>query len=152
MGRLRPPEPPHPEFVRSPAGSFGWLEDRLLHDGWLARLGGEGVAVLALLALAADRHGASFYSRARMAERLGLTREAIDEGLRRLLAVELVALRPWNAGARDGVWQLLPVPKRQAAVSAPPRGPSAPTTIADVLGELGIRRNPVRQPESRGFS
>ena len=152
MGRFRPPAPPRPDLVRNPAGSFGWLEDRLLHDGWLAKLGGDGVAVLALLALAADRHGASFYSRARMAERLGLTREAVDEGLRHLLAVELVALRPWNAGARDGVWQLLPVPTKESAATAPPRSSPGPMTIAAVLGELGIRRSPVRQPDSGGSS
>lgn len=153
MGRLRPPSPPRPDLVRNPTGKFGWLEDRLLHDDWLLRLGAEGTAVIALLALAADRHGASFYSRPRMAQRLGLTREEVDEGLRRLLALELVAFRPWNPGARDGVWQLLPVPTRQTAASAPLRDPSAgPTTIAAVLAELGIRKANARQPESRGSS
>ena len=45
-----------------------------------------------------------------MAERLGLSGGQIDDGLRRLLALELVAFRPWRDGAADGVWQLLPVP------------------------------------------
>jgi len=39
-------------------GSFGWLEDRFLSEGWLARLGPEGSSVLLLLALAADRKNA----------------------------------------------------------------------------------------------
>jgi len=152
VAHLRPPTPPRPDLLRKPSGSFGWLEDRLLHDDWLLRLGGEGTAVLVLLALAADRHGASFYSRTRMAERIGLTREHIDEALRRLLALDLVAFRPWSPGARDGVWQLLPVPTaRAAAAPAPDRKPAGgPTTIAAVLAGLGIHRAPPRQPESSG--
>ena len=152
MGRLRPPPPPppRPDLQRTPSGSFGWLEDRLLHDDWLLRLGGSGVAVLTLLALAADRRGASFYSRARMAERLGLSREEIDEGLRRLLSLELVAHRPWQREARDGVWQLLPVPTRERSTPSEARAAAGPSPIGAVLAELGIRRVTARPPESRG--
>lgn len=123
MGRFRPPTPPRPDLWRKPPESFGWLDARMLHEGWLSRLGAEGSAVLVLLALAADRHGASFYARARMAERLGLSRAQIDEGLKRLQAPELVAHRPWQLGSADGVWQLLPVPLR-ADVPSPESHPS----------------------------
>ena len=140
MTRARHPAPPRPELVRDPVGSFGWLEDRLLHDGHLARLGAGGVAVLTLLALAADRQGASFYGRARMAERLGLSATQIDEGLTRLLALNLVAFRPWRQGATDGVWQLLPVPT--SLIPPPPRssdrGQRGPTSVGDVLACLGF--------------
>ena len=139
MARYRPPPPPRPELVRDPVGSFGWLEDRLLHDGLLAALGAEGVAVMTLLALAADRKGASFYGRARMAERLGLSSGQIDEGLRRLLALELVAFRPWRDGAADGVWQLLPVPtsitqrlRRSSATTA------GATSVGEEIARLGL--------------
>lgn len=127
--------------MRDPVGPFGWLEDRLLHDGILARLGADGVAVMTLLALAADRKGASFYGRARMAERLGLSSEQVDEGLRRLLALELVAFRPWRDGAADGVWQLLPVP---TSITPPLRRSNAtaagPTSIGAELDRLGFAR------------
>lgn len=139
MARFRPPPPPRPELVRDPVGSFGWLEDRLLHDGHLARLGAEGVAVMTLLALAADRKGASFYGRARMAERLGFSSGQIDEGLRRLLALDLVAFRPWRDGAADGVWQLLPVPtsitqrlRRSSATTA------GATSVGEEIARLGL--------------
>ena len=36
-----PPRPPRPEQIRRPAGSFGWLDARLLHDRWLVGLGPE---------------------------------------------------------------------------------------------------------------
>ena len=55
------PKPPHPDIVRQPTARFGWLDDRLLYERWLADLGTEAVAVLVLLALAADSHGASFF-------------------------------------------------------------------------------------------
>ena len=127
--------------MRDPVGSFGWLEDRLLHDGLLAALGAEGVAVMTLLALAADRKGASFYGRARMAERLGLSSGQVDDGLRRLLALELVAFRPWREGAADGVWQLLPVPtsitprrRRSSAMT------SGATSVGEEIARLGLAR------------
>ena len=105
-----PPRPPRPELIRKPAGSFGWLDARLLHDHWLERLGPERVAVLTLLALAADRTGSSFYRRDSMALALSMSRADLDEALRRLLELDLVVHRPWSAGHIDGVWQLLPLP------------------------------------------
>jgi hypothetical protein len=107
-----PPTPPRPELLRRPRGSFGWLDDRLLHDDWLAVLGSEATAVLLLLALAADQRGASFYRRDRMALALSIDHPAIDRALERLLELNLVAFRPWQPGLRDGVWQLLPLPLR----------------------------------------
>ncbi len=112
MKRERP-IPPHPELVRHPPRSFGWLDARLLREEWLARLGPEPVAVLTLLALAADRHGASFYRRETMALALSLPRRELDRSLGRLLELELVAHRPWLPGHLDGVWQLLPLPRPQ---------------------------------------
>ncbi len=109
-----PPRPPRPEQIRRPAGSFGWLEARLLHDGWLDQLGPQRIAVLTLLALAADRTGSSFYRRDSMARALSMPQADLDEALGRLLELELVAHRPWSAGHLDGVWQLLPLPRRRS--------------------------------------
>ena len=123
--------PPRPELLRQPTGRFGWIEDRLLHDGWLAQLGPEGTSVLVLLALAADRYGASFYGRERMATQLSMNRDDVDRALASLLALRLVAHRPWHAGHPDGVWQLLPVPGTQ------PRGGDA-FALGDMLKSLGL--------------
>jgi len=105
-----PAIPPRPELVREPTGRFGWLDDRLLRDEWLSRLGPEPTAVLTLLALAADRRGASFYRRETMALALSMPRHEIDRSLDRLFELGLVDFRPWGAGHIDGVWQLLPLP------------------------------------------
>jgi len=131
MGK-RPIIPPRPELIRQPTGRFGWLEDRLLHDDWLARLGPEGTSVMVLLALAADRHGASFFARERMASKLGISRHDVDQALRRMLEWHLVAHRPWRQGSTDGIWQLLPLPTPK------PRGGEA-VSIGDVFRSLGFQ-------------
>lgn len=137
-----PPAPPRPELVRRPQTAFGWLEAHLLHDRWLARLEPDAVAVLLLLALAADRRGASFFSRLRMAEALGIDVERVDRALDRLLEFDLVALRPWRPGCRDGVWQLLPVAPRALSRSG------TLMTVAELLRSLGV--TPDARPRATG--
>ena len=127
------PEPPYPALFRSPASlAFGWLDARLLHEEWFARLGADATAVLTLLALAADRRGSSFYGRERMGRALGLSRDSMDRALGRLLELSLVAHRPWRPGHPDGVWQLLPLPKPQPAAT---RG-DGPSSVADIIARL----------------
>lgn len=132
MSRPRP-SPPHPGLVRRPQQGFGWIDDLILHDRWLAELGPDATSVLVLFALAADRYGASFYGRARMIAILGINLERIDRALDRLLRLRLVALKPWREGQRDGVWQLLLVPRRDDA----PRAGRA-LSAAQVLKRMGL--------------
>lgn len=147
MSRPRP-RPPRPSLRRSPAEPFGWLEARLLHEGWLARLGPDATSVLLLLALAADGQGASFYSRTRMGERLALASARLDRALAQLLSLGLVAHRPWRPGQREGVWQLLPLPPPLTA-----RRGGGPLSAAALLARLGLApggADPRKPPESRG--
>jgi len=127
------PVPPRPDLERRPRSAFGWLEAELLHDGWLAEIGPHAAAALVLLALAADRRGASFFRRDRMAVRLGISRHELDVALQRLLDCGLVDHRPWRAGLCDGVWQLLPIPERRRADRA-----LRELSAADVLRSLGF--------------
>ena len=134
--------PPRPGLIRQPTGRFGWLEDRLLHDDWLARLGPEGTSVLVLLALAADRHGASFFGRERMASKLGISRHDVDQALARMLQWYLVAHRPWHQGSPDGIWQLLPL---HQSAKRPRHGEVI--SIGDLCRSLGLQ--PPDQPTER---
>jgi hypothetical protein len=134
LNGIGPVPPPVPDQIRKPEGRFGWLDDRLLHEGWLSRLGPEGTAVLALLALASDRQGASFYGRERMASVLGMSRRDVDFALSRLQELDLVAHRPWRAGQADGIWQLLPVPRSERC----PGANAEPVSIRSVLESLGL--------------
>lgn len=130
MPRPRP-APPRPDLVRAPAGAFGWLDARLVREGWLTRVGAEATAVLAFLAIVADRQGVSFYGRDRIAVALDLDRGRVDRALERLLGERLVAFRPWRPGGQDGVWQVLPMPP-----PAPPRARSTPTAVANLVSDL----------------
>lgn len=142
----RPP-PPLPGVVRCARESFGWLEARWLHEGWLERLGPDATSVLVLLALAADRHGVSFYRRDRMAQRLGMTRVAIDQALRTLLDLELIAHRPWRRDDVDGVWQLLPLRAPDLSRTPDTERRSGAGSVANILAQLGFAP-PAKPPES----
>ena len=130
--------PPRPDFIRTPPQGFGWLDGRLLKEGWLQRLGPEPIAVLVLLVLAADRHGASFYGRERMAARLGIDRDAIDQALNRLLELGLIEHRPWRVGNPDGIWQIMPVPQPDIPQHSKDQATPAAVSIGDALKQLGI--------------
>lgn len=133
------PTPPRPDLVRAPAAPYGWLDARLLRDGWLARIGSDGAAVMLFLALVADRTGVSFYGRDRMAQALALERSRLDAALRLLVAEGLVAFRPWRPGLIDGVWQLLALPR---SAPSPRRGPAQPAALGDLVRDLLARRPP----------
>lgn len=133
MNRRAPPVPPRPELERRPRDAFGWLEADLLHDGWLAEVGPHATAMLVLLALAADRRGASFFGRDRMALVLGMSRHEVDVALQQLIDSGLVDHRPWRVGANDGVWQLLPPPARRQ-----PDRARQTLSAADILRRLGF--------------
>lgn len=123
--------PPHPELLRKPTQSFGWLDARLLHEGWVARIGSDGIAVMALLAIAADKHGASFYNRDKMAQYLSMTAQEVDRALARLQELGLVAYQPWRPGCANGIWQLMPVPTPK-----PRRASAEMTTLRKALSEM----------------
>jgi len=131
---MKKPPPPRPDAIREAQAGFGWLDARLLRDRWLPDLGVDAVAVLAFLALAADRCGVSFYARDRMAVDLGIDVPRLDKALDLLREVGLLAHRPWRRDRRDGVWQLLDVPRSQVHDRKPGQA-----TVGDVLLDLGFK-------------
>ncbi|MCB9882224.1 MAG: hypothetical protein H6834_10565, partial [Planctomycetes bacterium] len=100
-------------------------------------LGPQAIAVLLLLALAANRQGASYYGRDRMAHELALQRTDLDQALARLLERGFVAFRPWRSRCPDGVWQLLPLVNRTDDARS-----GEPASIQSVLARLGLTKAP----------
>ncbi len=128
-----PPAPPRPDLIRRPAGGFGWLDARLLHEHWLSEIGPDAIAVLVFLVIAADRRGVSYHGRDRMALALGIDLARVDRALGTLLTAGLVAHRPWRRNPREGVWQVLPLPGKPASSAAGGQG-----AVSDVLRDLGF--------------
>lgn len=106
--RRSPPIVPRPERTRRMAGTpFGWMDARVLRDGWIRLLAPEAVAVYAFLCIVANHDGVSYYRRDRIGLELGLSDAAVHAALERLKALDLVAYRPFHAHAADGFHQVL---------------------------------------------
>lgn len=103
---------PQPDRIRrlDGAGGFGWLDARLIRQGWLERLGCEELAVYVFLCLVGDRQGVSWYRRDRIREALGLGERAVWEALDRLEQLDLVAYQPFHRHASEGFRQVLDLP------------------------------------------
>ena len=108
-----------PDRVRAlgDAAGFGWLDARIMHDGWLAVMTPEELAVYVFLCLSADRQGVSWYRRDRIREAVSLNERALWQALERLEQLDLVAYQPFHRNASEGFRQVLSVP-----AGGPPKG------------------------------
>jgi hypothetical protein len=97
---------------------FGWIDHRLLRDGYLGQCSPEALALYVLLVCAADAQGLSFYSDARIAELLALALPALAQARRQLIALGLIAYQ-------KPLYQLLSLEGEVTAVPSPRRPPRA---------------------------
>ena len=112
-GGRRRSEPivPRPERTRRMAGTpFGWIDARVLREGWVRLLAPEAIAVYTFLCVVANHDGVSYYRRDRIGLELGLSDATVHASLERLKALDLVAYVPFHAHAADGFHQVLSLP------------------------------------------
>ena len=76
---------------KNPPRGFGWIDHRLLRDGYVGRCSAESLALYVLLVCAADAQGLSYYSESRMAELLGLESAVLRSCRRELIGLGLIA-------------------------------------------------------------
>jgi hypothetical protein len=76
---------------KAPPRGFGWIDHRLLRDGYLGRCSTESLALYVLLVCASDAQGLSYYSDSRIAELLGLEPAVLRSCRRQLIDLELIA-------------------------------------------------------------
>ena len=103
---------------------FGWIDHRLLRDGYLGPCSPEALALYVLLVCAADARGLSYYSDARIADLLALALPALAQARRQLIALGLIAYQ-------KPLYQLLSL-EGEAPAEASPRPP--------------LRADPVSEP------
>lgn len=112
MKRRRPTLVPSPDRVRSiRAGTFGWIDHRLVRDGHIQKLSLEDIAVYVFLVLAADRFGVSHWRPDVMGKHLGLDVSDVRRAVARLIDFDLVAFKSYNSHSSDGFFQVLSLPK-----------------------------------------
>jgi hypothetical protein len=103
---------PQPHRVRKIEGSFAWIDHRLLRSGYLQVMEHPDQALYLFLALAADRHGVSFYRKEKICDILGLDWGPFEVARDRLISLKLIAFQSYSALSPNGHYQLLPVDGR----------------------------------------
>ena len=125
---------PQPDRLRRIDGSFAWIDHRLLRNGYLAAMTHQDQGLYLFLALAADRHGVSFYRKEKICDLLGLDFGELEVARDRLINLGLIAFAPYSALSVNGFYQLLPVetpaPDFAAVAPATPPPPPAPVPPA----------------------
>lgn len=100
---------PQPQRVRRIEKSFAWIDPRLLRNGYLQVMTHQDQALYLFLALAADRHGISFYRKEKICDLLGLDFGSFEVARDRLIDLKLMAFEPYSAASPNGHYQVLPV-------------------------------------------
>ena len=75
---------------KNPPRGFGWIDHRLLRDGYLGRCSTESLALYVLLVCASDAQGLSYYSDSRIAELLCVEPSVVRSCRRELIELGLI--------------------------------------------------------------
>lgn len=102
-------KPPRPDRIRSFPRRWAWLDARLLDSETLSSMTGEEAILYLALLCVSDRDGLSWWRDDTLGRRAGLFEDAFHEAKRRLIEKGLVDWRPFRAGGRHGVYQVLPL-------------------------------------------
>ena len=76
---------------KAPPRGFGWVDHRLLRDGYIGRCSPQALALYVLLVCASDAQGLSYYSDPRIAQLLTLEPAILSFARRELIALGLIA-------------------------------------------------------------
>jgi len=126
---------PQPQRVRRIEKSFAWIDHRLLRNGFLQVMSHQDQGLYLFLALAADRHGVSFYRKEKICDALGLDFGPFEVARDRLIHLGLIAFRPYSALSPNGFYQVLPVDGRP------------PDFAGEILSSLGSAGGAKKRPE-----
>jgi hypothetical protein len=76
---------------KAPPRGFGWIDHRLLRDGYIDRCSPQALALYVLLVCASDAQGLSYYSDPRTAQLLTLEPATLSQARRELVDLGLIA-------------------------------------------------------------
>jgi hypothetical protein len=92
---------------------FGWIDHRLLRDGYLLHCSPEALALYVFLVCAADAQGLSYYSESRIAQLLRLDPPTLRQARRQLMELGLITYQ-------NPLYQLLSL-EDDGPAGSPPR-------------------------------
>jgi hypothetical protein len=76
---------------KAPPRGFGWVDHRLLRDGYIGRCSPQALALYVLLVCASDAQGLSYYSDPRIAQLLTLEPATLAQARQELIGLGLIA-------------------------------------------------------------
>jgi hypothetical protein len=134
--------------LRRVPAQFSWVDQRLVHEGYIERCDVAALALYLFLVTVADAQGLSYYGEATLARRLHLGPEALAAARQRLIDVQLIAYRApvYQVLALPGV-QIAPTAAAMAMTSTTTttaverERSTAPVPLAQLFEQLGLRRD-----------
>jgi hypothetical protein len=111
-----------PQRLRQIPAGFGWVDHRLVRDGYLAQADGRAWALYLFLVTVADAQGLSYYSDNAISRRLGMDPVELSAARQQLVQADLVAYQ-------KPLYQVLSLPEPES--SGPRSGQTS--SVADVL-------------------
>ena len=120
--------------TRPPRG-FGWLDHRLLREGYLGRCSAPALALYCLLICASDGQGLSFYGEARLQQMLHLDLATLRGARHDLLALGLIAYR-------EPLYQVLALEPGALPPAPTPSAPLAPSKARPARPPVEVRPAP----------
>ncbi len=100
-----------PNRIRKPPAGFGWLDHRLVRDGYIELLSHPAAALYLFLVTVSDARGLSYYSDHSVMKRLRMDSATLYQARRDLAAIGLIAWRKplYQVLALDGRFGPAPV-------------------------------------------
>jgi hypothetical protein len=111
---------------------FGWIDHRLLRDGYISHCSPQALALYVLLVCASDAQGLSYYSSPRITQLLNLEPAALSEARRELIGLGLIAYQ-------KPLYQLLSLEGEPLDHNSQPAKRSAADSEPQAIGAITAR-------------
>jgi len=100
---------PQPKNIRNIKGSFGWVDHRLMRNGFIKTMTHQDTVLYLFLVLVADKNGVSFYRKEKICEAVSLDFSQFEIAKDRLINMKLIAFESYSVLSPNGYYQVLPI-------------------------------------------
>lgn len=118
-------EPIRPDRIRRIAGSFSWIDHRILSDGFICSMTKHEILLYFFLILVGDKNGISFYGYDKICNILKIVPDEFVNACKCLVNKSLIAYE-------DGRFQVLQLPNKRYLIEDTTRG-GKPLSLKDIF-------------------